>query len=63
MLQGAFVDATDRLAAGDIEVANEDLNHTPVAEQGMDCICLAATDAPLQFKGLLPRLAQRFIGI
>jgi anti-sigma factor, putative, ChrR family len=63
VLQGAFVDATDRFAAGDIEVANEDLNHTPVAEQGMDCICLAATDAPLQFKGLLPRLAQRFIGI
>jgi putative transcriptional regulator len=63
VLQGAFVDATDRFAAGDIEVANEDLNHTPVAEQGMDFICLAATDAPLQFKGLLPRLAQRFIGI
>jgi putative transcriptional regulator len=63
VLQGAFVDATDRFAAGDIEVANEDLNHTPVAEQGMDCICLAATDAPLRFKGLLPRLAQRFIGI
>lgn len=63
VLQGAFVDETDRFAAGDIEVANEDLNHTPVAEQGVDCICLAATDAPLRFKGLLPRIAQRFIGI
>ena len=63
VLQGAFVDETDRFGAGDIEVANEDLNHTPVAEQGVDCICLAATDAPLRFKGLLPRIAQRFIGI
>lgn len=63
VLQGAFVDATDRFAAGDIEVANEDLNHTPVAEAGMDCICLAATDAPLRFNGFMPRLAQRFMGI
>lgn len=63
VLQGAFVDATDRFAAGDVEVANEDLNHTPVAEAGMDCICLAATDAPLRFNGFMPRLAQRFMGI
>jgi putative transcriptional regulator len=63
VLQGAFVDETDRFATGDVEVANEDLNHTPVAEQGADCICLAATDAPLRFNGLLPRIAQRFIGI
>ncbi|MFU8823331.1 ChrR family anti-sigma-E factor [Yoonia sp.] len=63
VLQGAFVDETDRFAAGDIEVANEDLNHTPVAEAGADCICLAATDAPLRFNGFMPRLAQRFIGI
>ena len=63
VLQGAFVDETDRFAAGDVEVANEDLNHTPIAEEGVDCICLSATDAPLRFNGLLPRLAQRFIGI
>ncbi len=63
VLQGAFVDETDRFGAGDVEVANEDLNHTPVAEAGMDCICLAATDAPLRFNKLMPRIAQRFIGI
>ena len=63
VLQGAFVDETDRFAAGDVEVANEDLYHTPVAEAGEDCICLAATDAPLKFHGLVPRIAQRFIRI
>jgi len=63
VLQGAFVDETDRFSAGDVEVANEDMHHTPVAEQGADCICLAATDAPLRFKGFIPRIAQRFIGI
>lgn len=63
VLQGAFTDAEDRFGAGDVEVANEDLHHTPVAEKGMDCICLAATDAPLRFNGLVPRIAQKFIGI
>ncbi len=63
VLQGAFVDETDRFGAGDVEVANEDLNHTPVAEAGMDCICLAATDAPLKFNGFVPRMAQRLMGI
>ncbi len=63
VLQGAFTDEEDRFGTGDVEVANEDLNHTPVAESGMDCICLAATDAPLRFNGLIPRIAQRFVGI
>jgi putative transcriptional regulator len=63
VLQGAFRDEHDRFGAGDIEVANEDMHHTPVAEDGLDCICLSATDAPLKFNGLLPRIAQRFVGI
>ena len=56
VLQGAFVDATDRFGPGDVEVADEELQHVPVAEVGVDCICLAATDAPLRFKEWLPRL-------
>ncbi|GFE66319.1 ChrR family anti-sigma-E factor [Litoreibacter roseus] len=63
VLQGAFRDETDRFARGDIEVANEDMEHTPVAEEGMDCICLAATDAPLRFNGIVPRIAQPFLRI
>ena len=63
VLQGAFRDDTARFGAGDIEIADEDLDHTPVAEAGADCICLAATDAPLRFRGLVPRLAQPFLRI
>lgn len=58
VLQGAFADATDRFGPGDLEIADEDLEHTPVAEAGADCICLAATDAPLRFTALIPRLLQ-----
>lgn len=63
VLQGAFRDATARFGAGDIEVADESVQHTPVAEDGDICICLAATDAPLRFRALLPRLAQPFLRI
>ena len=63
VLQGAFSDQTDRFARGDVEIADDDLEHTPVAEAGEDCICLAVTDAPLKFKGWMPRLAQPFLKI
>jgi putative transcriptional regulator len=58
VLQGAFRDETDRFGVGDVEVATEDLEHKPVAEPGVACICLAATDAPLKFNNLIPRMLQ-----
>ncbi len=63
VLKGAFTDEFGRFARGDIEVRDDDHAHAPVADQGEDCICLAATDAPLKFRGLLPRLVQPFIKI
>jgi putative transcriptional regulator len=42
-------------------VAGEDLHHKPVAEIGHDCICLAATDAPLRFSAWVPRVAQSIL--
>lgn len=63
VLQGAFVDETDRFGPGDIEIADEELTHTPIADIGEDCICLAATDAPLRFNKLIPRIAQPFFRI
>ncbi|AQS46677.1 MULTISPECIES: ChrR family anti-sigma-E factor [Thioclava] len=58
VLQGSFSDETGRFGVGDVEVADDDLDHTPIAGMEDVCICLAATDAPLKFKGLLPRLLQ-----
>jgi putative transcriptional regulator len=63
VLQGSFEDETGRFGAGDLEVADETLEHTPVAQAGPACICLAATDAPLRFRGLVPRLLQPLFGI
>lgn len=63
VLQGAFSDETGRFGVGDLEVADDTLEHTPVAEQGAPCICLAATDAPLRFNSLIPRLLQPLLRI
>jgi putative transcriptional regulator len=63
VLKGAFRDEFARFGRGDVEIANEDLEHTPVAENDEDCICLAATDAPLRFNSLIPRMAQPFLRI
>ena len=63
VLQGAFSDSTGRFGVGDLEIANDDLEHTPIAEEGEPCICLAATDASLRFNSLIPRLLQPILKI
>ncbi len=63
VLQGAFQDADEYFARGDIEIADSDVQHVPVADIHEDCICLAVTDAPLRFEGILPRILQKFARI
>lgn len=63
VLKGAFCDGSEQFRAGDVEVAGDETVHKPVAMPGEDCICLAATDAPLRFNALIPRIAQSFLRI
>lgn len=63
VLQGAFQDEDAYFARGDVEIADSNTHHTPVADIHEDCICLAVTDARLQFDGLIPKIAQRFLRI
>lgn len=63
VLKGAFRDEDGVFARGDLELADSDTNHLPVAEPGEDCICLVATNAKLRFRGFLPRIVQPFVGI
>lgn len=56
VLQGAFEDGVGRYGRGDISVADEQVDHEPVACDGDECICFVVTDAPLRFKGTLARV-------
>lgn len=63
VLAGAFYDQGAWFRRGDVEEADATVEHQPVAGPEEACICLAVTDAPLRFRGLIPRLAQPFLGI
>lgn len=63
VLKGAFRDEFGEFHRGDIELADEDVEHTPTVIGNEVCICLAATDNRLRFNGLIPRLAQQFLRI
>ncbi len=52
VLTGSFSDEQGTFTRGDIEEADEAIEHQPIATPGMDCICLAVTDAPLRLQGL-----------
>ena len=63
ILKGSYSDELGRFKAGDVADLDNDTDHQPIADTQEDCICLIATEAPLKFKGLLPRLMQPFIGL
>lgn len=58
VLQGSFSDSEGTFGRGDVETAHAEIDHQPIADPGAPCICLAATDAPLRFNAMLPRLLQ-----
>lgn len=62
VLDGAFTDVTGQYGRGDISVANESVEHRPVADLGRPCICFAVTDAPLRFTGSLRQRLTDIIG-
>jgi len=58
VLQGSFSDSEGRFGVGDVETAGDEVDHQPIAGMEGPCICLAATDAPLRFRAMIPRLLQ-----
>lgn len=56
VLSGGFTDGPDHAARGDIIVADDSVDHRPIADADEDCICIAITDAPLRLTGPIGRL-------
>ena len=63
VLNGSYVASQNQFARGDIELADDDVEHQPIIDQGEECICLVFTSGALQFKSLAARAAQPFIGL
>ncbi len=62
VLTGSFHDVTGRYAAGDVQSTTPDIEHEPTADPGPVCINLAVTDAPLIFRGWLPKIVGKVFG-
>ena len=62
VLKGGFSDSFGHYGRGDIAIADGEVDHRPVADEGEDCICFAVTDAPLRLTGPIGRIVQRFLG-
>lgn len=58
VLKGGFSDATGHYGRGDVAVADEHLDHKPVADNDSDCICFAVSDAPIKLTGPVGKVFQ-----
>lgn len=63
VLKGAFETSLGRFGVGDMDVADDAVEHQPLIEPHEECICLVLTDGPLRFKSLAARAVQPFIGL
>ena len=63
VLSGAFNDGETLFGRGDVEDADDSVQHVPTATAEADCICLAVTEAPLRFRSWVVRALQPILGI
>lgn len=62
VLEGAFSDMSGHYGRGDIALADESVDHRPVAGLERPCICFAVTDGPLRLTGPLHQRLGDIIG-
>lgn len=61
VIQGGFTDVIGHYGVGDVAIADQDVDHRPVADDdGEDCICFAVADAPLVLTGAFGRWVEPF---
>ena len=63
VLSGAFDDRHLHFGRGDVQEADPELEHQPIAAAGEACVCLVVVDQRLRFRTWAARLLQPFIGI
>ncbi|WP_029004446.1 ChrR family anti-sigma-E factor [Azorhizobium doebereinerae] len=63
VLHGSFCDGHDRFLPGDFSEADGEVDHQPISDPGVDCICVTALEGRMRFHGLLGRLTAPFGGL
>ena len=61
VLKGGFSDHQGHYLRGDVCVADNQVEHSPVADSDDDCLCIAITDGALKFTGSVGRWLNLFV--
>jgi putative transcriptional regulator len=62
VLKGSFSDARGRYGPGDLDEADDDVQHQPIVDNDGECICIAALEGQMKLRGFFGRLIQPLIG-
>ncbi|MFD1701567.1 ChrR family anti-sigma-E factor [Methylopila henanensis] len=62
VLRGAFSDTSGRYGRGDILIADQTVDHHPIADPKTGCVCFAVTEGSLKMTGPVLGLLQRMFG-
>ncbi|WP_438274168.1 ChrR family anti-sigma-E factor [Nitrobacter sp.] len=62
VLSGSLADERGRYFPGDLDEADDEVDHRPVVGEESECICLAALEGDTRLHGLLGRLLRPFVG-
>jgi putative transcriptional regulator len=63
VFDGAFTHQLGRYGAGDFDEADESVEHDPVVDATMGCVCLVALQGNIELQGFFGRLLQPFVRI
>lgn len=63
ILTGSYRVDEKRFVRGDLHIEDDTTLHSPIIDEGEDCICLVMTQGPLKMKDLIPRMVQPIVGI
>lgn len=63
ILYGHFHDGRALFGPGDFDLADADVHHQPVVQDGGECICLASVDGRLAFDGFIARWLGGLVGM
>ena len=61
VLTGGYQDASGHYLRGDVQSADPEVDHRPVADRDEPCICLVVSDAPIRLTGRFGRLLNPLI--
>lgn len=62
VLKGSFGDINGHYERGDLCVADDEIDHKPVAGNREDCICFAVSEGPVKLTGPVARLFNKLLG-